>query len=86
MYKLKEEYLRRIADDPVLQGRIAAATGKQVFSVLRWVDEDSDALTKYCVLNAIATHLNVNRIDSLVKLQLNHDKRKKVNTAGKEPE
>jgi hypothetical protein len=78
-YQLKEEYVRKIYDDPILIGKIAAAAEVRLHSVLRWLDTGDDQMTKYCVLYTIANHLNVNRIDSLVKLQLS-DKRKKANT------
>jgi hypothetical protein len=85
MYQLKDEYLKRIAADPELIGKIAKVTGKEIFSVIRWLETGSDQLTKYAVLYTISRHYNITRVDSLVKLQVN-DKRKKVAAAVKEPQ
>mgnify|MGYP006266457053 CR=1 FL=1 len=57
--KLLPEFVLTIQETPELQGRLAAATGKSVATILRWCRESDSRLTMLSVLIAIREYLQL---------------------------
>lgn len=54
--KLKKSILERIKSDQYLKSEIVRATGKSYATVLRWLANNDEMLTLFCVLILIREH------------------------------
>lgn len=54
--KLKKSILERIKKDPHIKSEIVRVTGKSYATVLRWLANNDEMLTLFCVLSLIREH------------------------------
>lgn len=54
--KLKKSILERVKNDQYLKSEIVRATGKSYATVLRWLANNDEMLTIFCVLSLIKEH------------------------------